>query len=322
MRRFQLLAVLWGLLVIAGLILSLGWAQIAAQLRHIGPGFSWVLGAYLATLLIYSLPLGLLLPMRPSLRALVASRCAAVSVNAATPLLGIGGEPVRLLWLAPEMRARGAAALVIDRSAFYVASALFLTFGVAAATRFSRLPRFAIELLTAIGLATILLTLALLLLERRHGVLLPIARLVGHLAPRRRLQLEQRANELDAIIRHFHHQRPGRFSAAVALHLAGRLLSVLEILAVSRLLHLGLDLSGGLVFAALPLLVDLAFGLIPSQLGVHEGSTALLATLVGLEPAAGLALAFVLRLRQVVFVALGFTLLGLRRHKRALVAVS
>ena len=54
----------------------------------------------------------------------------AAAINAATPLLGLGGEPVRLLWLRAGERKAGLAALVVDRSAYLVSGAIAMAAGV------------------------------------------------------------------------------------------------------------------------------------------------------------------------------------------------
>ncbi len=311
--RWRICGAAVGVAVVVALVFALGPSRIAARLADVGAGFGWVLAAYFAALVLYALPLGLILPRRPPVRSLVASRFAAVSVNAATPLFGLGGEPVRLLWLPPAERRPAVAALAIDRGAFLGASALFLLLGALVAVARLELPRavrWALPSLAALGLVA---AAALYLLQRR-GVLAPIARLIARVAPRRGGWLATRATEIDGIIQRMHRDRPGRFTAAIAVHLAGRFASIAEVAVAARLLHLGLGVEGALVFAAVPLAVDLAFSVVPSQIGLHEGSTAILAAAFGLDPAAGVALAFLQRLRQVVFVSIGFTLLATRRR--------
>jgi hypothetical protein len=321
MRYGRVAGVAAGLAVVALLVLGLGLERIGAHLKLIGGGFAWVLVAYLASNVVYALPFALVLPRdtRPKLGALIVSRLAAVSVNAATPFLGVGGEPVRLLWLPPPARKPGVAALVVDRSAFLGASALFLAAGsVVAATRLHLPPA---GLWALVGLALLALGLAAVLYRLQSaggGVTAPLARIAGWFARHRAQRLAEEAREIDSRIRLLHTHEPGRFAAAIGLHLAGRLFTIAEVLVASHLLGFHLGAGGALIFASVPLAVDLAFSMIPSQIGVHEGSAALLAVALGLDPAAGVALAFVQRLRQVVFVSLGFALLATRRQAAAL----
>lgn len=306
-----------GLLVVALLVRALGAGHIAAYVGRVGAGMSWLMAAYLVANLFYAAPFGLLLPRaaRPSWGALLASRFAAVSVNAATPFLGVGGEPARLLWLAPTQRRRAVAALFVDRGAFLAASALFLLAGVVTAVVRIPLPRAAKAALVAVALLAVAAAAALYRLQRRGGVAQPLARFLALFAPRHRERLTRPARELDDHIRDLHLDGGWRFGAALALHLGGRAAGALEVYAGARLLGLPVGAEGTLVLAALPLAVDFAFSMVPSQIGLHEGATALLAGALGLDPAAGVALAFLQRVRQVVFVTLGFVLLTLRPRR-------
>jgi hypothetical protein len=159
------------------------------------------------------------------------------------------------------------------------------------------------------------LALLLLHLQRRGTVATPIVRAVGAALPRHRDRLLARADELDARIRDLHLDRARHVAAAAALHLAGRCIGVLEVYAAARLLGMDAGAVDALVLAAVPLVVDLAFSMVPSQIGFHEGASALLARAMGFDPASGVAIAFLQRLRQVVFVSAGFALLALRRPR-------
>lgn len=121
------LALVGGVVVVALLVRALGAGRIADYLREVGPGFALLPLCYLGATVLYALPLGVVLETRPRppLRSLLAGHIAALSVNAATPLLGVGGEPVRLLWLPKALRRRAVAGLVVDRGAYLLASALF-----------------------------------------------------------------------------------------------------------------------------------------------------------------------------------------------------
>ena len=92
-----------GVAVAVILLRALGPGEVMAHLERLGPGFALVPLAYLLAMAVYAVPFGLLLPkgLRPSAWALFVGRLASTSVNASTPLLGMGGEPARLLWLPP-----------------------------------------------------------------------------------------------------------------------------------------------------------------------------------------------------------------------------
>lgn len=158
---------------------------------------------------------------------------------------------------------------------------------------------------------------ALHVLQRRGAVAGPLSRVASLFARHHRERLAALAREVDDRLRALHAERSRQVTAAVSLHLGGRLLTLAEVAAGAWLLGLPVGLSGALLLTALPLAVDLAFAVVPSQIGLHEGATALIAGALGLDPAAGVALAFLLRLRQVIFVTAGFVLLSLARPVEA-----
>src|SRR6185369_1028977 len=99
----------------------------------------------------------------------------------------------------------GVAALVFDRSAFLVASALFLAFGSAVAAWRLHVPRAA--RLALGGMAALALGLAAVLYHRQRvggGVAGPLARLVGWFARRRAQRLAAEAQEIDQRVRLMH----------------------------------------------------------------------------------------------------------------------
>jgi hypothetical protein len=76
------------------------------------------------------------------------------------------------------------------------------------------------------------------------------------------------------------------------------------------LLHVEVDVLSALIIAAVPMAVSVAFFFVPSQLGAQEASLALAFALLHLDPALGLALSMLQRMRQLVFAPLGVFLLA------------
>ena len=64
-------------------------------------------------------------------------------------------------------------------------------------------------------------------------------------------------------------------------------------------------------------LIVVAFKFIPYRLGVDEAGTALVARALALDPATGVALALVRRVRILILNAVGLALMAARRQPRA-----
>jgi len=206
--------------------------------------------------------------------------------------------------------------LVVDRSAFFVASAIFLAGGAAIALRLLPLPEPVRVGLIATAVAAPALAVAFYGLLRHGGVARPLARVAGLFARRRAPALLAGAREIDEIVRSLHRGRKRRFAGAFLIHLVGRTVSAVEALVAARLLGIPLDVPGAVVLTAVPLALDMVLGILPSQIGFHEGAITVLVAAMRYDPAAGVALALALRLRQIVFVAVGFAVLVVRRRRR------
>lgn len=74
--------------------------------------------------------------------------------------------------------------------------------------------------------------------------------------------------------------------------------------------------AAALVFAAVPMLLAFAGAVVPSQLGIQEGSQALVARAIGIEPATAVAVVLLQRIRQLVTAALAWLLIATARAGR------
>src|SRR3954464_645045 len=115
--RVGLVLLLLGLGLFVVAVSRAGMSAIGAQLLRVGPRAVWLLLPYAFGTAIGALPWATLLPseLRPRLLGVVSGRFVASSANALLPFFGLAGEPTRLLWLGPNARSRGLAAIVVDR---------------------------------------------------------------------------------------------------------------------------------------------------------------------------------------------------------------
>src|SRR5262245_41836075 len=106
-----------GVALVAVFVARAGVADVASQIARAGPKALWSVVPYAVGTAIGAFPWGALLPrgVRPAASALISSRFAASSANALLPFFGMAGEPSRLLWLPALARAKGLAALAVDR---------------------------------------------------------------------------------------------------------------------------------------------------------------------------------------------------------------
>jgi glycosyltransferase 2 family protein len=312
-RTVRACALLIGLGLLVVLVARLGPAEVAAHIERAGPGAILLLVTYAAGTAIAALPWWLLLPRaaRPSLGAAIASRFAAAGANALLPLFGVGGEPARLLWLAPGQRATGVAAIVLDRLLYAVASALFLLVGVLAlfATTGVATHYVAAGAIAGLGLLAAAVLVAWLasrhrIAERIHGL---VRRLTGRGSGVRELDgFGERVD--DALERMVARRR--RLWLGLGAHLVGRTVLGAEIFVGFALLDVPLSPAEALVFASVPVLLALVAGIVPSQFGVQEGGQALVAMLLGVPPSSAVAVVLLQRIRQVASVSIAWLLVS------------
>ena len=94
------------------------------------------------------------------------------------------------------------------------------------------------------------------------------------------------------------------------LHTVARLLLALEIYAGLKILGAHVGPAGTLIFIAIPVGLSIIGTFVPGQIGLQEGACALVAAALGIGPATGIALVFLQRLRQLVFVPLAGLLIA------------
>jgi len=316
LRVLRTVMLVLALLLLVRLVAHLGPSRIVEQLAAVGSQFGWLVVIYGAGTTIGALPWYVLLRAddRPSLGAAIASRFAASGANAVIPLLGFGGEPVRLMWLRPAQRAAGTAAIILDRLTYGFASGLFLVAGACAAIWLTALPRAyvmgAVVAATCLlgGIAIVIAVLARgTIAARVHRLVRRIASRSGSEGP---LFGERVDRELGTML-----ERRRSLLLAVALGVLARVALGAEIYAGFHIFGVSLSPAEALVFASVPVLLAFVGALVPSQLGVHEGAQALVAASVGISPTTAVAVVLLLRLRQLAGAAIVGVLLLVRRGK-------
>jgi hypothetical protein len=306
-----------GLSLFVVAIARAGVSEIRAQLLHVGPRAFWLLLPYAFGTAIGALPWAALLPrvLRPRPLGVVVGRFVASSANALLPLFGLAGEPTRLLWLRPQARARGLAAIVIDRVLYNCSNGCLLLVGAAVALEATRLPTAVALGATAAALATVIITLALLLGAVRFGVGRRVQALLRRVLGKVYTP-DAFGAEVDAALLVTLREQRFHLVVGVVTHMLGRATILGEVFVALRLLGVASSPADAVVLAVVPIGLSLFFSSIPSQLGVQEGGQALVAAALGMSPSVGVTLVLLQRFRQLVFAAFAPLLLEVGRSRR------
>jgi uncharacterized protein (TIRG00374 family) len=311
--RIALFAV--GLAVLAGLVASVGWGPVAANLSRIGGWFLGLTALYALAQGAFAAGWWVLTGPRPRavrFGELFAAYLAGDSINYFT---SVGGEPVKADLLKEKLGfSRALATVTVHRHADVFAQWLFLTAGVGVALWHFRLPPVAraavIASLLVLGVAVFAMTWGL-----RRGAFRPMIARLGRIPflARRLGRLEESAGRFDATVGEFYTERSGSFGAAVAWCFAGWCGGLLETGIVLKLLSPSSGWATAVAIESLAMVLNNILLFIPGRLGSAEGVRIGVYALVGLTAAQGAAYALVRRGRELVWLVPGFVVL-LRRH--------
>jgi len=305
---------LLGVLLIPAFVARIGVHAIQEELRQLGPEALAVLLPYAAGTALSGLPWAWLIDQRhrPGAAPTIASRFAASGANALLPFFGVAGEPCRLLWLPPAARAEGLGAIVVDRLLYNSASGLWLLLGAAAAF-LTRLSPLASSLAAGVGVALFALSLLALPAIARWRMARGLQRILRRVLGNSYRDPEVAARVDDAIARLLEPQARPLLGRALLLHVAARVVSSAEVLVALWSLGAPTTFAEALVLSSVPIATSVIASSIPSQIGVQEGAQVFVCGALGLDPALGLVLVLLARLRQLVFVPVTLFLLAAAR---------
>jgi len=327
----RVVGILLGLAVVVVGVKWTGVGAIRAALSRVGVNIAWMFAAYAAGTVVAAFPWRRLFPRQeqPSRGATIASRFAASGLNALVPFFGLG-ETARLLWLPRGDRSPGLAALIVDRLLFLAAGAPILIVAALAATRVPAVPR-SYEMVALVSAAVILAAVAGIGAGAAHGrlagkmrwalLLFGVAPIVNGTrgngaagnngAAAGNNAAAGNTDRIDSGLRGIITGSRARLAAGFALHLLARLLLAAEIFAGLHILGAHVGPLETMVFIGIPIGLSVIGTFVPGQIGLQEGASALVAAALGIGPATGIALVFLQRLRQLVFVPLAGLLIAL-----------
>ena len=224
---------------------------------------------------------------------------ASFAINYVTPLVALGGEPFRVAAASAWVGTPRATASVVGFRVIHTLGQLLFW-------------------LTAIPLAFVLLprkpatTISL--------VVLAIVFSAGSVALaalfRPQLRIFRRWPKLAAIHGQLTAYPRRTILAALGAEYVGRCLSMLEYLFITRALGLNVNLLTAFMIGAFSQFITNATFFIPFELGSKEASLSLIFSMLGLPPDLGVYASIVSRIREMIWIAIGLSLVwGVRRER-------
>jgi glycosyltransferase 2 family protein len=306
-----------GLAVLAGTVWRVGVAGLARDLSLLGWGLGAVMLVETLNVAFNTYGWELAFPRGErtvSVRRLLAARLAGDGVNYLTPSATVGGELLRVRLLGPTMplglRWAAVSAAKIGQT---VAQVVFVLLGCALVLpRLLGTPTWAAAAAGVGAAALATLTFGWLL---RRGLWATLDDVTGRLGLRGRVPATwgTHGRDLDQALR-----RLGgwRLSASLACFVGGWAVGAAEIYLILAWLGDGVDWATALAIETGSVIIDGILFFVPGKVGTQEGGKVVLFAGLGLDPARGLTVGVVRRIRELTYAGLGLAALGLLTARR------
>ena len=241
------------------------------------------------------------------------------ALNYATPGGLMGGEPYRVMSLSPHIGAERASSSVILYAMTHIFSHfLFWLLSVALYLITEPLNAFIGILLTLVT-AFCLLGVWFFLKGYRKGIAVSVMNLLKRLPGISRWakgfveKHQEQLTTVDKQIAALHRQNKRTFVSAVLLELSCRIVSSLEIMFVLLVLMPDVDFVQCVLMLAFTSLFANMLFFMPLQLGGREGGFLMSTAGLAMSASAGIFVALIVRLRELIWTAIGLLLIKLER---------
>lgn len=327
-KKYQNLFFIFGVIVLAVMLTQLDYREVWQGLTNTGYWFFAVLGLWAVLYLFNTATWYIIIRSGNGGKAgvgfswLYKITVSGFALNYATPCGLMGGEPYRIMTLKPKIGTERATSSVILYAMTHIFSHfIFWLLSIVIYVFTQPLNVFIGSLLAAAG-TFCSLGVWFFLKGYRDGMAVRLMRLVRHVPGLKRWArgfIDRHKEQLDSIDRQIaalHGQNPKTFVSAVLLELACRFCSAFEIMFVLFVLP---DVSATfaqcvLILAFTSLFANMLF-FMPLQLGGREGGFVMSAAGLSLTAGAGIFVALIVRLRELIWTAIGLLLIKFEKKR-------
>jgi hypothetical protein len=304
-HALTVLAALGGLVLFAYAVRRAGAGEIADGVRKVGWGLLPILGLAGARFLLRASAWRLCMPpdSRLSIGQAFSAFIAGDAIGNVTPLGMVASEPTKVFLTRHRLATRESVASLATDNLLYAAS---------------------IAAMVGLGVVVALLTIPLSVAWRDGAIAALAAGVIGAFIMFRLLQGTWREESgarpawretlagLRRSVLTFSTDQPGRLAQVFLLDLSFHVLAVLEIFLTLRWLlgDRSPTLEQAIVFETLNRVVIVVFKFVPFRVGIDEALSGGIAPLVGVEPVAGVTLAVVRKVRNLVWTGVGLALIA------------
>lgn len=303
-----------GLVLLVSLVKKVGWPEVSSTIQRLGWGIVYVFIFPLTWTCIQSFAWWRVLAdddVKVSFWHVMLAKITGEAINTITPVSFIGGDPYRIYLLQKKVAGtKSAASVVIDRTMYMLAVVLLLFVTLVVAWFSLPLPgawRVLFPVFTFLFFAVFVAVVRL----QQKGMFGVVSRLLQrlHVGRERLKAIEEKITNLDHHIGAFYRKHKAHFFEIMILQFIGRFLGAVEVYMIVKLLDLPVLFIHCLFLTSLTILINIAFVFIPGSLGVMESGYGALFHLINLNPAYGVAIQLIRRIRTFFWIGLGLLIM-------------
>ena len=318
-KKYQNIFFIFGIAVLVVMVTQLDFQQVWQGLRHAGYWFIAVLVLwiflYIFNTSAWYLSINAGGKSKVNFWWLYKVTISGFALNYATPGGLMGGEPYRIMELAPKIGTERASSSVILYAMTHIFSHFwfwFISIFLYVATQ--PMSVFMASFLLAAA-AFCMLGLWFFIIGYRKGLANRVMNLLRHMPLVKKWAqpfVEKHREQLDTIdtqIAALHKQSPKTFVMAVVLEVACRILSALEVYFILLVVNPGISYVQCILIIAFTTLFANMLFFMPLQLVGREGGFLMSATRLGATASGGILVALIVRLRELVWTGIGLLLI-------------
>lgn len=318
-KKYQNIFFIFGIAVLVLMVTQLDFQQVWQGLRHAGYWFVAVLVLWIFLYIFNTSAWYLIINAGGKSKVnfwwLYKVTISGFALNYATPGGLMGGEPYRIMELAPKIGTERASSSVILYAMTHIFSHFwfwFISIFLYVATQ--PMSVFMASFLLAAA-AFCMLGLWFFIIGYRKGLANRVMNLLRHMPLVKKWAqpfVEKHREQLDTIdtqIAALHKQSPKTFVMAVVLEVACRILSALEVYFILLVVNPGISYVQCILIIAFTTLFANMLFFMPLQLVGREGGFLMSATRLGATASGGILVALIVRLRELVWTGIGLLLI-------------
>lgn len=317
---------IFGLVVLAIMVSQLDFAQVWAGLSRAGYWFGAVVVLWLFLYALNTTAWYIIIASSKTDKVkwlwLYKVTVSGFALNYTTPVGLMGGEPYRIMSLSPKIGTERASSSVILYAMTHIFSHFWFWLLSVVLYVVTEPLNVAMGILLAAIAAFCLLAIWFFLKGYKKGIAVSCMNMLRHFPGAKRWArgfLDRHKEQLDTIDRQIaalHNQNPRTFVCAVVLELSCRVLSALEIFFVLLVIDPveASYLQSILILAFTSLFANMLF-FMPLQLGGREGGFLMSAKGLALTTSAGIFVALIVRIRELIWTAIGLLLIKLDKKR-------